>query len=251
MSGSAYYHYLHTALDVRSRGLEDGQNISVVTACHTAIHDNEVVRLYKSANIHLSRLDVNLEEMTKIEDQYQYEDSKGISRAIANKKHQLIAMCDTELQLMINKLKGQRAERKRIALFHQTRKAREDGWSSLMSNAERIRNYSWDGGPYPYFNVMPMIHACDMALRNETVLAFYKTARYPVDVLTNHTEVKMRDVQRHNLNRREDLILGCAMQLVMHDMYLYDSNGTRIESNDTQDVGAAPLREHRNTSDGP
>jgi len=221
----AYYRYLHSALEIRRRALENGTNTSIPSACRAAIHKEDIAVLYESASVHLSHLDLDLEGVTETDD-----GPKGPAERVSaadHKKRQLIAMCDVEIQIMSNKIKRERSERQRIALFHRTRRAREDGWAALMENADRIRNGT---AKHSAFNATESIAACDVALRNETVLAFYGEARYPMDTLRNRSKVQPHFVHRHDLNPREELIISCAVHLVMLDVIRHSETGHRASA---------------------
>jgi len=224
----AYYRYLHKALGIRREDLANGRNTSVLEACYAAIHDEEVVLLYHAANIHLSHLDVNMEEMNTAKGEDQFKDSKKISHSIRNKKYRLIALCDTELQLMINKMKRRQAEYERIGELIRIRNAREDGKDALMQNAIRLRN---DSLPLDNttINFIELIDACDQALTNETVLAFYETAGFNMTDLRWITKVTVRDMYKHIMRPREEVVLECAMNL-----FVYDLITPALAMNDTQ-----------------
>jgi len=235
---SAYFRYLHTALDIRHRSIGRGRNISVLQCCYDAIHDREVVVLYQSANIHLSGLDVNLEEMSRVRDRFEYQDSRGMSRDVANKKHQLIALCDTELQLMIHKLKRQRSERKRIAEFHRLYRAEEEAKTNLMKNAYRIHQALCNGTEansrlylQRALNITVTIDACDLALQNETVLLLFKSAKFDESEMRNRSKkVLPHDMYKHEIDDKQELVLGCALQLIMHEL-AHNSNRTKNTTN--------------------
>merc|ERR1719334_1375373 len=106
---------------------------------------------------------------------------------------------------MINKQKRRKSEQKRIARYYREKRAREYGWDSLMENADSIRNVTWTDRNW---TVAAMIDACQLSLTNETVLAYYKTAGYPINTLRNRTtKVLPKDIYRHDLDHREELVL--------------------------------------------
>ena len=101
-AGSAYYRYLHKAMEIKHSNLERGRNASVLSSCYGAIHDENVVALYESANIHFAHLDVDLAELERE------------SNVEWNRKHHLIAMCQVEIESMMAVIRRDQTKRDRV-----------------------------------------------------------------------------------------------------------------------------------------
>ena len=179
--------------------------MSIITACHKAIHDENIISLYKAANIDVSHLllDIDPALLSTLR-----MDKNG-ERLPVNKKHQLILMCESELLLMWNAIESEEAQKGSVAALNVWNKHLDTAYREYLTKAIRIIK------EHPNGNLMVI---CKDALHDLNVVSLYKAANFDIMSL----EADLADVEgvrighlEKTLNKKEMLISMCHTEMTL------------------------------------